>query len=640
MNWNRHKLPALLMLMIVVYSCASTGNPDGGPYDEEPPKFVRSTPKPFAINSKEKKVTIEFDEFIKLEKAAEKVVVSPPQLEQPEIKASGRKVVVGLVDSLRPNTTYTIDFADAIVDNNEGNPLGNYAFTFSTGTTIDTMEVSGTVLSASDLEPVKNIQVGLHSDLSDSAFMKKPFDRVSRTDSRGHFSIRGIAPGKYRIYALMDGNQNYLFDSKTEMIAFSDSIIIPAMEDAMRQDTIWKDSLTIDTIKSVGYTRFLPDDIILRAFKEENDRQYLTRSERDKENHFVLTFSARADTLPTLKGLNFDERDAFIIEKTDRNDSICYWIKDSLIYQMDTLEIQMDYLATDTLDRLVPQTDTLFLANKLTRAEREKLEAKAAEEKEKERKKKEKKGEKIEPEPTKFLTLNVDAPSAFDLDRNVYLSFDEPVASIDTAAIHMEIKKDSLWEEIPFLFVSDSVLPRKYEILAEWEPEKEYQLSIDSMAFKGVYGLHTNKVKQTMKVKKLNEYGTILLNITGADSTAVVELLDGSGKVLRQQRITPQNTADFYYLNPGTKFYIRLFNDRNGNGVWDTGKYSEHLQPEEVYYFPKVWEMKANFDFEENWNINAVPVEKQKLDEIKKQKPEETKKIQDRNKERARKLGR
>ena len=640
MNWNRHKLPALLMLMIVVYSCASMGNPDGGPYDEEPPKFVRSTPKPFALNSKEKKVTIEFDEFIKLEKAAEKVVVSPPQLEQPEVKASGRKVVVGLVDSLRPNTTYTIDFADAIVDNNEGNPLGNYAFTFSTGTTIDTMEVSGTVLSASDLEPVKNIQVGLHSDLSDSAFMKKPFDRVSRTDSRGHFSIRGIAPGKYRIYALMDGNQNYLFDSKTEMIAFSDSIIIPAMEDAMRQDTIWKDSLTIDTIKSVGYTRFLPDDIILRAFKEENDRQYLTRSERDKENHFVLTFSARADTLPTLKGLNFDERDAFIIEKTDRNDSICYWIKDSLIYQMDTLEIQMDYLATDTLDRLVPQTDTLFLANKLTRAEREKLEAKAAEEKEKERKKKEKKGEKIEPEPTKFLTLNVDAPSAFDLDRNVYLSFDEPVASIDTAAIHMEIKKDSLWEEIPFLFVSDSVLPRKYEILAEWEPEKEYQLSIDSMAFKGVYGLHTNKVKQTMKVKKLDEYGTILLNITGADSTAVVELLDGSGKVLRQQRITPQNTADFYYLNPGTKFYIRLFNDRNGNGVWDTGKYSEHLQPEEVYYFPKVWEMKADFEFEENWNINAVPVEKQKLDEIKKQKPEETKKIQDRNKERARKLGR
>lgn len=640
MNWKKHKLPALLLMLIVVYSCASMGTPDGGPYDEEPPRFVRSTPRPFAINSKEKKIAIEFDEFIKLDKIAEKVVVSPPQLEQPDIKASGRKVLVNLVDSLKPNTTYTIDFSDAITDNNEGNPLGNFAFAFSTGDAIDTLEVAGTVLGAADLEPVKGIMVGLHSDLSDSAFYKKPFDRVSRTDSRGHFSIRGIAPGKYRIFALMDGNQNYLYDSKTEMIAFSDSIIVPTMEAAMRQDTLWKDTVTIDTIKTVGYTRFLPDDIILRAFKGINERQYLTKSDRDKENHFILSFSAKADTLPTLKGLNFDEKDAFIIESTPRNDSICYWIKDSLIYQKDTLEIQLDYLYTDTLNRLVPKTDTLYLANKLTREQREKLQKKADEEKEKERKKREKKGDTIRVEPTKSLTMNVDAPSAFDIYRNIYLSFDEPLASIDTAAIHLEVKVDSLWEATPFLFMADSVLPRQYQILAEWQPEQEYQLSIDSMAFKGMYGLHTDKVKQAIKVKKMDEYGTILLNIKGATPNAIAELLDASGNVLRQQPVTVEGTADFYYLNPSTKYYIRLFNDRNNNGVWDTGDYDKKIQPEEMYYFPKVWEMKANFEFEENWDINAVPVDKQKLDEIKKQKPEEQKKVQDRNKERARKLGR
>lgn len=640
MNWKKHKLPALLLMLIVVYSCASMGTPDGGPYDEEPPRFVRSTPIPFAINSKEKKIAIEFDEFIKLDKIAEKVVVSPPQLEQPDIKASGRKVLVNLVDSLKPNTTYTIDFSDAITDNNEGNPLGNFAFAFSTGDAIDTLEVAGTVLGAADLEPVKGIMVGLHSDLSDSAFYKKPFDRVSRTDSRGHFSIRGIAPGKYRIFALMDGNQNYLYDSKTEMIAFSDSIIVPTMEAAMRQDTLWKDTVTIDTIKTVGYTRFLPDDIILRAFKGISERQYLTKSDRDKENHFILSFSAKADTLPTLKGLNFDEKDAFIIESTPRNDSICYWIKDSLIYQKDTLEIQLDYLYTDTLNRLVPKTDTLYLANKLTREQREKLQKKADEEKEKERKKREKKGDTIRVEPTKFLTMNVDAPSAFDIYRNIYLSFDEPLASIDTAAIHLEVKVDSLWEATPFLFMADSVLPRQYQILAEWQPEQEYQLSIDSMAFKGMYGLHTDKVKQAIKVKKMDEYGTILLNIKGATPNAIAELLDASGNVLRQQPVTVEGTADFYYLNPSTKYYIRLFNDRNNNGVWDTGDYDKKIQPEEMYYFPKVWEMKANFEFEENWDINAVPVDKQKLDEIKKQKPEEQKKVQDRNKERARKLGR
>ena len=628
------------MLVIIGYSCASMGTPDGGPYDEMPPKFVGSSPKLHAVNTKNKKLELEFDEFIKLEKAAEKVVVSPPQLDQPEIKVVGKKVVIELIDTLKDSTTYTIDFSDAIVDNNEGNPMGHFTYSFSTGASIDTMEVSGTVLNAADLEPIKGIQVGLHKNLNDTAFTKLPFDRVSRTDSRGHFSIRGVAPGKYRIYALMDGNQNYLFDSKTEAIAFSDSIIIPSMMPATRQDTIWKDTLTIDTIKTVGYNRFMPDDIILRVFKEENTRQYFSRSQRDKENHFILKFSAKADTLPTLKGLNFDEKDAFVIEPNAGNDSICYWIKDSLVYQMDTLEIQMDYLYTDSLNQLVPKTDTIYLANKLTRAQKEKLAKKEAEEKEKERKKKEKKGEKIEPEPTPFLKMNVDAPSAFDINKNILLTFEEPVVHIDTSAIRVNVKEDTLWVKTPFLFVADSVIPRQYEILASWEPEKEYQLQIDSAAIIGLYGLHSNKVEQTLKVKKQDEYGTLLLNLPGVEQSCIVELMDNSGKVLRQQAVTPEGTADFYYLAPNTKYYIRMFNDRNGNKVWDTGVFEKGIQPEEVYYFPKVWEMKANFEFEETWDVHAVPADKQKLDEIKKQKPEETKKVQNKNLERAKKLGR
>ena len=640
MSWKKYQLPLILLLGIMVYSCASMGTPDGGPFDEEPPKFMGSMPELHAVNNTKKKIELEFDEFIKLEKPSEKVIISPPQLEQPEIKVVGKKVVVELIDTLKEATTYTIDFSDAIVDNNEGNPMGNFSYSFSTGASIDTMEVSGTVLEASNLEPIKGIQVGLHKDLGDSAFVSKPFDRVSRTDSRGRFSIRGIAPGKYRIYALKDGNQNYLYDSKSEMIAFYDSLIIPSSMPATRQDTIWKDTLTIDTIKTVKYTRYLPDDIMLRAFKAENTRQYLVKSQRDKLNHFILTFSAKADTLPTLKGLNFDERDAFVVETTSRNDSICYWIKDSLLYEMDTLAIQMDYLYTDTLDRLVPKTDTLYLANKLTREKREQLAKEEAEKKEKERKKLEKKGKSVEPEKTKFLEMKVDAPSSFDIYKNVLLNFEEPVASIDTSAIHMEVKVDTVWNETSFLFREDSVIPRQYEILAEWEPEKEYRLTIDSAAIKGLYGLHTNKVEQTMKVKKLDEYGTLLLNIMGAGKGAIVELLDNGGKVVRAQPVTEDGMADFYYLNPNTKYYIRLFIDRNGNGVWDSGSFEDGLQPEEVYYFPKVWEMRANFEFEETWDIHAVPLDRQKLDEIKKQKPEEQKKIQNKNKERAKKLGR
>lgn len=635
------KYIAILIVIIGFYACASTGMPDGGPYDETPPKFVRANPEPNAINNKRKKISIEFDEFIKLDKASEKVIVSPPQNETPEVKVSGKRVLVEFFDSLKANTTYTIDFGDAIVDNNEDNPLGNFAYSFSTGESIDTMEISGTVLNATDLEPVKGIQVGIHKDLNDTAFSKIPFDRISRTDSRGHFNIKGIAPGTYRVYALMDGNQNYLFDSKTEAIAYLDSLVVPSMEGAVREDTIWNtiDTLAYDTIYKINYTRFLPDNLILRAFKEENPLQYLIKSERPQLNRFSLYFSAKADTLPTLKGLDFDEKDALVIESNLRKDSLLYWIKDTTLCERDTLTLQLTYLATDTLGQLVPKTDTLRMVNKINKERRLAMAEEARKKEEKERKKRARKGDTLRVK-TKFLSMNVDAPSAFDLNRNITLKFEEPVAHIDTSAIHMAVKIDSLWEDIPFIFQTDSILPRQYQILADWQPGKEYRMQIDSLAIQGLYGLYTDKVENTLKVKTLEDYGTLYLNITGAGPHAIVQLLNSSDAIVRQQPVSRQNTCDFYFLQPNTQYYIRLFNDDNQNGVWDTGNYEAKRQPEEVFYFPKVWEMKANFEFEETWDVQDIPLDKQKLDEIKKQKPDEAKTIKDRNKERARKLGR
>ena len=635
-----HILP-LSVLILIVYACASTGTPDGGPYDETPPKFVRATPEPNATGNTRKKISIEFDEFIKIENAAEKVIISPPQTEMPEVKASGKKVLVEFFDTLRNNTTYTIDFGDAIVDNNEGNPMGNFAYAFSTGETIDTMEVSGTVLNAQDLEPIKGIQVGLHKNLNDTAFTKLPFDRISRTDSRGHFSIKGVAPGKYRIYALKDGNQNYLFDSKTEIIAYSDSIIIPSMEPATRQDTTWNaiDTLKIDTIKTIHYTHFMPDNLVLRAFKEENTMQYLAKSEREQLNRFSLYFSAKADTLPTIKGLDFDEKDAFIIEPSIKNDTIRYWIKDTVLCERDTLTLQVDYLYTDTLGNLVPKRDTLAMMNKLSKEKRLAMAKDEMEKKEKEMKKRRRKGDTLNVVETKFFKMNVDAPSSMDINRNISLQFDEPVQSIDTAAIHVDVKVDTLWNEERFIFMSDTVAPRKYYILSDWKPGNEYRLRIDSTAIKSIYGLHTDKVENTVKIKTLEEYGTLYLNIKGIEGNAVVQLLNSSDAVVREQKVKKNNTCDFYFLQPNTKYYIRMYIDSNNNGKWDTGLYDKKVQPEEVYYYPKVWEMKANFEFEEDWDVKAVPLDRQKLDEIKKQKPEEAKKIKDRNKERAKKLG-
>ena len=616
----------VVTLVVMLYSCASIGRPDGGPYDETPPRFIGSTPAAGALNNQRTKVSLLFDEFIKLEKATEKVVVSPPQVQQPEIKASGKRIQVNLLDSLKANTTYTIDFSDAIVDNNEGNPLGNFTFTFSTGTQIDTMEVSGTVLDASNLEPIKGILVGLHSNLNDSAFTKLPFDRVARTDSRGRFSIRGVAPGKYRIYGLMDADQTFTFNQKSEVIAFNDSLVIPRMEERIRMDTAWVDSLTYDTIVERKYMHYLPDDLILRAFKEFNYSQYLIKSERLVPQKFTFYFAGQADTLPTLKGLNFDERDAFVIEKNPRNDTIHYWLKDSLLFKQDTLAISLTYLYTDTLNQLVSRTDTLNLVSK----------QKYKKEEPEKKKKKKKKDEEDEPEPTKFLPVNVGAPSSMDVYGSISLTFDEPIARFDSAAIHLKEKVDTLWKDIPFEFEQDSLNLKRFNLYYDWEPGNEYEFSVDSTAFHGIYGLFTDKIKQGFKVRKLEEYASITFLVTGADSTAFVELLDAQDKVVRRRRLTDGGYADFYFLNPG-KYCARLVNDRNGNGIWDTGNFEKGEQPEEVYYYNMILEPKANWDLDkQSWDIHAIPLDKQKLDELKKQKPDEDKKKKDRDRNRQR----
>lgn len=267
-----------VLTLALLQGCARMGNPDGGWYDETPPKVIGADPADGATNVNKKKLYINFSEFIKIDNPTENVVVSPPQLEAPEIKGEGKRIAVKLVDSLKANTTYTIDFSSAISDNNEGNPLGDYTYTFSTGDHIDTLQVSGYVISAEDLEPVKGILVGLYSDLSDTAFQKKPMLRVSKTDSRGHFTIKGIAPGKYHVYALQDADGNYMFNQKSEMLAFNHDIIEPSFKPDTRQDTIWTDSLHIASIDVVKYTHFLAGQH-LSARVQRDPHEPLSRQE-------------------------------------------------------------------------------------------------------------------------------------------------------------------------------------------------------------------------------------------------------------------------------------------------------------------------------------------------------------------------
>ena len=630
---------ASVVLLFAVVSCARMGQPDGGWYDETPPRIVGCSPQDKGTNVKSRKVTIMFDEYIKIDNASEKVVVSPPQMEMPEIKGEGKRISVQLKDSLKPNTTYTIDFSDAITDNNEGNPLGNYTYSFSTGSEIDTMEVSGKVLNAENLEPIKGILVGLYSDLADSAFNKKPMLRVARTDSRGIFIVRGIRPGKYKIYALQDADGDYRFNQKSEMIAFSDDVITPTSMLDVRQDTIWRDSLRIDSIKRTNYTRFMPDNVTLRAFTEVQTDRYLVKTERSLPERFAFYFSYGDRSLPEIKGLNFNERDAFITESTPKRDTITYWLRDTALVNQDTLRMQVRYMATDSLGHLREQTDTLEMLSKEPYAKRMKQKQKEYEKWKKKQDKAEKDGEPFQAEmPPVALEPKYNAPSTLAPDQNVVIEMPSPLARCDTAKLHLYSKHDTLWYRAPFIFRQDTARARTYNILAEWRPGIEYSLEVDSAAFRDIYGKVSNPFKQGFKVGGADEYGTMLFTLSGmADTAVVVQLLDQQDKPVKQVA-TANGEAEFFYVTPGT-YYMRMFIDSNHNGVWDTGDYAARRQAETVYYYPDKIECKAKWDITETWNPTGRSVDRQKPSEITKQKPEQEKKVRHQNAERARQLG-
>ncbi len=672
------------LFILLLSSCARMGNPDGGWYDEMPPRVIGASPADRGTGVNSRKINIYFNEYVKVDNATEKVVVSPPQMEMPEIKTKGKYISVQLKDTLQANTTYTVDFSDAITDNNEGNPLGNYTYSFSTGEEIDTLEVSGTVLNAENLEPVKGMLVGLYSLADSTAKVTMPvmirqdsiqsetFIRVSRTDSRGHFIIRGVAPGRYTIGALKDMDGNYRFSTLGEDVAFTEQTFSPSVFEDIRQDTIWADALHIKDIMRVKYNHYLPDNFVLRAFTHETNERHYLKYERKDANRFTLFFTApvkndtasfarlgmdyEAARLPEVRGLNFNSDKAFAIEPSQRGDTITYWLRDTALVNQDTLNIELRYLATDSLGMLAVQTDTVEVLAKIPYAKRLKLKEQELKEWNKKIEKQRKHlqdGEELTdtlmPEPR--LTPKYDFQQSIRPDATLRIEFPTPMKKVDTKAVHLYVMQDSLWYRAPFSFqpqrkedaiLTDS-LPRTWELASEWIEGAEYSLEIDTLAFEDIYGKTSEPYKTGLQVRKNDEFGSLFVNVhydaptpsTNAEGKQqiLVQLLDNGDKPVRTEKVQ-NGTAEFYYLNAG-KYYMRAIVDRNGNGKWDTGNYLTGTQPEEVYYYNIEIEAKAKWDLTKDWNLTATPLDRQKPDAIKKQKAEAEKKIQNRNAQRA-----
>lgn len=603
----------IIIAAAVMYSCANIGNPSGGPIDKTPPIFMRSNPTPNAVNVKDRKIEIFFDEIVTLKDPSTKIIVSPAQTEMPRMSALGRKVTVELVDSLLPNTTYTIDFSNSIQDNNEGNAIDNFAFAFSTGSVIDSMRVSGYVLDSRTLEPMQSVVVGLQSNLADSAFHKEKLQRVALTNDRGQFTIRNVSPGSYHIFALKDLDRDYKFGNPTEDIAFLDSIIVPSIGSREAADTVYNDLNEIDTIMRATRPAYFPNDILLSMFNEDRKSQYLANNLRVDSTRISLTFAAASDTLPSLSivGRNDVPDQWYTLERSQTNDTLIYWIRPPHLVSADTLMVATTYLRTDTASNLSWGTDTLKFTFQRQKA-----------------KKKKKNEETDSLEQIRFMELHPLANGTQEVYAPLLLQTGTPIERYSREAFHLQrkLQNDTTFypAEIKSIALRDSTLSRRDLMLkVDWEPGAAYTLAVDSLAMTDIYGLQTKPLKVDFNVRKMEEYGNIVFNIPAVRDSAIVELLDGTDKVVLHTPVK-NHRAELLNLQPG-KYYARLFIDRNGNGKYDTGNYDMHLQPEETVYYPGAINLKKNWDVEQTWDIYATPIDKQKPEAIKKNKPERKK---------------
>ncbi|NPA35248.1 MAG: hypothetical protein GXO47_00195 [Chlorobi bacterium] len=581
MKQHFFKTALTISVIFFVWSCANMGYPTGGPKDEEPPYIKKSNPEPGALNFKGKKITIEFNELLKLNNVNQKLIVSPPMNKKPYVVSHGKSIQIEFEEDLQPNTTYTLDFGDAIADNNEGNVIPSFTFSFSTGKTVDTLQVSGNLFEADDLSPADGVMVMLYDNLADSAFKTVVPSRLAKTDIKGHFTIKNVRPGKYRIYALDDKSNNYKFTNPGDRIAWLDTIIEPSYEYRTVIDSIKinVDSLTIDSVVVSKKLFYIPDSLLLFLFQQDYKQQYLVSDERKEKAklQFIFNRTLERDLKIDITG-HEDKKDWHLTEKTPTNDTVTIWLTDSAMYNRDSLSFTLTYPVRDSLNNLIDKIDTLtmyYFEKALSKRE----------------KKKKKKSSRPKTPHIRIKgpagKLNVYAPNSITLPA--------PAVKFDFSAVHLWEKADTIMKPVKFDFWQDTLNIRKYYIWHKWEPGGVYVMTIDSAAIEDIYHTINFPVEAKFKVKELSDYSKIYIQFENPGKDWLLQLLSIKEKVLQSGYVPENGKIAFQYINPGD-YMLRIVVDKNRNKKWDTGNYDKKIQPEKLMYYPSKINLRANWD--------------------------------------------
>ena len=574
----------LFTSLILAASCAKVSSPSGGPKDKEPPVVVKSDPVNGQTNFRDKKITVTFNEFVTLDKISEKFMVSPPMEKKPLITIKGKSVVIEYDEELKDSTTYTFYFQDAIRDLNESNPIDNYQFVLSTGDVVDSLSVTGNVLSAYSLDPPENTLVMLYSNPSDTAVMKTLPDYITKSTKTGYFRIDNVREGSYRLFALKDVDNSKNFNLPDEEFAFIDTLIkvspaknyIPPVPDSLKAKPV--DSKVADTIVLKGDSRLI-------LFTHEKKMHYLTSSKRDMKYKLIYTLSLPPDTI----GFNFSipeaTRDSYFIENSREGDTVIVWITDSSLYSQPLISSVVTYPFTDTLGNTVSKQDTIlmrFLAPRATRV-------------------------RAKPEP--FRVISNLAGGSLKPGQNIIFTSQTPFRDPDTSRIRIFELKEKEKTVVPYKFEKERENSCRLVMNAEIAQKKNYLFIADSAAFGNIFGEKTDSTGAAFTVKDI--FSKLKLNINNFEGNRIIQLLNEQDKILREAKADKNGITEFALLDKGI-YRIRIIYDINGDGEWTTGDFLTKRQPEPVSFYPREIDLPENFWADQDWDISEKNVKQVK----------------------------
>ena len=582
---------------ILLSSCAQVITPSGGDKDISPPKVLKYLPDSAPVNFHQNIFNVLFDEYIQLRDLNSQLVVSPPMKKAPDVKVKNKMLMVEIKDSLRKNTTYTFNFGTAIHDINEDNALPNFRFVFSTGSFIDSVSFSGTVKNAFNAKAEKGVLVMLYDDFSDSVPLKKLPNYFAKSKEDGSFHINNIKAGKYKLFALKESNNNYLYDVQAEeSIAFSDTLI----------------DLTKNNRAELSLFTEVPNKLFVKKYWQE------------EYGHLIMVFNKPVEEI-NINPINVQyKKDWYLKEYNDNRDTLHLWLidngdPDSLIFSIDN-----NGKIIDTLEfKLIKKEEAM---NPKDPKKKLKL----------------------------VVTTNAIKGKLFDYNNNLELKFSHPMDS-------MSIRKDiSLSEngtnEVAVFYGvgnfegknSEKKYYRKGALISKTRTDTIYveevetghqeivlvpavhtfkENMIDSLIipkghFTDIFGAMNDSIVINFKTQEEKYYGALQLKLKISNQkNYILQLQNSTGQVVQGDFIIKTNSGekpypdDSFTLNsilegngkvkynhvaPGI-YKVKLIESQNYNHKWDTGNYLQHQQPEKVLYYPEEITVRSNWDMELEW---------------------------------------